>query len=139
MGGGGVEFLLLFRPQESVRPAAFKENADCDLGMGGTGMSLRGFSFDFRSSPLDTSVDEGAVDAALRRDELSVVDAVFVFDAPLPLFYSQSHIHTNLEILVVFLHFPKDSPICMNYTLEHILFPMRCLRPSCWIPASCSF
>jgi hypothetical protein len=31
------------------------------------------------------SVEEGAVDAALRRDELSVVDAVFELDAPLPL------------------------------------------------------
>ena len=31
------------------------------------------------------SVDEGAVDAALNLDELSVVDAVFVLEAPLPL------------------------------------------------------
>jgi hypothetical protein len=31
------------------------------------------------------SVEEGAVDTALRRDELSVVDAVFELDAPLPL------------------------------------------------------
>jgi len=31
------------------------------------------------------SVDEGAVDAALSLDELSVVDAVLVLEAPLPL------------------------------------------------------
>jgi hypothetical protein len=30
-------------------------------------------------------VEDGAVDAALSRDELSVVDAVFVLEAPLPL------------------------------------------------------
>jgi len=78
--------LLLLRPQESVRPAAFKENADWDFGIGGTGMSPKGFSFGlFHSSPLDASVDEGAVDAALKREELSVVDAVFVLEAPLPL------------------------------------------------------
>src|SRR4051812_31399799 len=86
MGVGGAEFLLLFRPQDNVRPAAFKENVDCDLGMGGTGMSLKDFSLgDLHSSPLDASVEDGAVEAALRRDELSVVDAVFVLEAPLPL------------------------------------------------------
>ena len=31
-------------------------------------------------------MDEGAVDAALSREELSVVDAVFVLEAPLPLY-----------------------------------------------------
>lgn len=30
-------------------------------------------------------MEDGVVDAALSRDELSVVDAVFVLDAPLPL------------------------------------------------------
>jgi hypothetical protein len=30
-------------------------------------------------------VEDGVVDAALSRDELSVVDAVFVLEAPLPL------------------------------------------------------
>jgi len=30
-------------------------------------------------------VEDGAVDAALSRDELSVVDTVFVLEAPLPL------------------------------------------------------
>jgi hypothetical protein len=48
-------------------------------------MSPKGFSLElFHSSPLDASVDEGAVDAALKREELSVVDAVFVLEAPLP-------------------------------------------------------
>jgi hypothetical protein len=50
-------------------------------------MLLKGFSCGvFQSSPFDASVDDGAVDAALRRDELSVVDAVFVLEAPLPLY-----------------------------------------------------
>lgn len=47
-------------------------------------MSLNGFSFgDLHSSPLDVSVEDGAVDAALKREESSVVDAVFAFEAPL--------------------------------------------------------
>jgi hypothetical protein len=48
-------------------------------------------------------VDEGAVDAALSREELSVVDAVFVLEAPLPLYrvsvkppHSVVHLATSL-------------------------------------------
>lgn len=74
------------RPQDNVRPAFLREKADVVLGSGGTGMSLNGLSWgDRHSSRPDTSVDDGAVDAALNLDELSVVDIVFVFDAPLPL------------------------------------------------------
>lgn len=53
-------------------------------------MSLKGLSWgDRQSSRPGISVDDGAVDAALKRDELSVVDAVLVFEAPLPLHKSQ--------------------------------------------------
>ena len=84
MGGGVV--VLLLRPQDRDLPAAFKEKADWDFGMGGAGIPVKGFSLGlFSSSPLDASVDDGAVDAALRREELSVVEAVFVLEAPLPL------------------------------------------------------
>lgn len=48
-------------------------------------MFLNGMSWgDFHSSPLE-AVDEGAVDVALIREESSVVDAVLVFEMPLPL------------------------------------------------------
>lgn len=76
----------MFRPQESDRPADLREKADEDFGIGGTGMSLNGLSWaDRNSSRPEISVDEGAVDAALNREESSVVDAVFVLEAPLPL------------------------------------------------------
>lgn len=74
----------LWRPQDNVRPAFLSEKAEVDLGIGG---ASKDFSFcDLQSSRCGTSVDEGAVEVALSRDELSVVDAVFVFDAPLPLY-----------------------------------------------------
>lgn len=67
-----------------MRPAFLREKPELDLGIGG---ASKVFSFcDFQSSRCGRSVDEGAVEAALSRDELSVVDAVFVFDAPLPLY-----------------------------------------------------
>jgi hypothetical protein len=76
----------LWRPQDNVRPAFFRENADVDFGIGG-GLMSKDFSFvDLESSRCAKSVDDGAVEAALNRDELSVVDAVFVFEAPLPLY-----------------------------------------------------
>jgi hypothetical protein len=34
----------LFRPKENVLPAAFRENAEVVLGIGGKGMSLKGLS-----------------------------------------------------------------------------------------------
>jgi hypothetical protein len=74
----------LWRPQDNVRLAFLRENGDVDLGIGGTARS-KDLSFDdFRSSRCDASVDDGVVEAALSRDE-SAVDAVLVFDAPLPL------------------------------------------------------
>jgi hypothetical protein len=78
-------FADLFRPHDSDRPAALREKGDADLGTGGTGMSFKGMSRDLHSSPLGTSVDDGAVEVALNREELSVVDAVLVLEAPLPL------------------------------------------------------
>lgn len=81
---------MLCRPQDRVRPAFFKENADADFGTGGNGISLKGLSCgDFHSSRRGRSVDEGVVDAALNRDELSVVEMVLVFEAPLSLHSSQ--------------------------------------------------
>ena len=76
----------LFRPHESDRPADLREKPDEDFGMGGTGISLCGLLWaDRHSSRPEISVDEGVVDAALNREELSVVDAVLVLEAPLPL------------------------------------------------------
>jgi len=81
---GGVEGLL--RAQDKVRPACFGENVELDFGTGGTGISVKGLSCGERhSSRPGLSVEDGAVEAALKRDELSVVDAVFVLEAPLPL------------------------------------------------------
>jgi hypothetical protein len=48
-------------------------------------------------------VDDGAVEAALNRDELSVVEAVFVFEAPLPrLPLISSNMFSSLRIGEVF-------------------------------------
>lgn len=77
--------MALFLPQESVLPAFFRENPDDVFGSGGRGASLCLSCGVLQSSWPGVSIDEGAVDAALNREELSVVDAVFVFDAPLPL------------------------------------------------------
>jgi hypothetical protein len=78
-------FVGLIRPQESDRPADLKEKVPPDLDAGVLGLSVEGLSCAFlQSSPL-ASVDDGAVDAALKRDELSVVEAVLVLEAPLPL------------------------------------------------------
>lgn len=92
-------------------------------------MSLKGFSFgDFHSSPRDASVDDGAVDAALRREELSVVDAVFVFEAPLPLHTVSSEICIIADPdTKVSSHIPRWKlrnylPISMNDILKHVFF-----------------
>lgn len=76
--------MALFLPQERVLPAFFRENPDDVFGSGGRGASLCLSCGVLQSSWPGVSIDEGAVDAALNREELSVVDAVFVFDAPLP-------------------------------------------------------
>lgn len=74
-------------PHDSERPAALREKVEEDFGIGGTGMSLKGLSCgDRQSSCVEFSIDDGAVDAALNREELSVVEAEFVFEAPLPLY-----------------------------------------------------
>lgn len=83
MGGDGG--IGLFRPQDRVRPAFLRLKEDVDLGTGGKGMSLNGLSCgDLQSSRPCISADEGAVEAALSREELSVVEEVFVLEAPLP-------------------------------------------------------
>lgn len=87
MGGGGgvVAFEPFCRPQDSERPAVFSEKVEADLGIGGKGMSLNGLSWgDLKSSRRGMSVDDGAVDAALNREDVSV-ESVFVLEAPLPL------------------------------------------------------
>jgi hypothetical protein len=147
MGGdGSVEVLLLLRPQDSVRPAAFSEKPDCDFGIGGTGMSLKAFSFgDFHSSPLGASVDDGAVDAALRREELSVVDAVFVFEAPLPLYTVSSEIcigadpDYNKSFHIPRLRSLNYLPIPMNDALKHIVLSIRRLGSWSWEGSCRSF
>ena len=82
-------------PQDIARPAFFRENPDDVRGTGGRGISLNGLSCgDLHSSRLGVSVEEGAVEVALNRDELSVVDTVFVFEAPLPLFSVSVWLHS---------------------------------------------
>lgn len=81
--GEGVVFI---RPKENVRPAFFKEKTEEDLGSGGLGMSVNGLSCgDCHGFWLLDSVEDAIVDAALSRDELPTVDAVLLFERPLPL------------------------------------------------------
>jgi hypothetical protein len=78
VGGDG-----LLRPQDRVLPAFFNEKAEEeDFGTGGRGMLLNGLSCgDFQSSIFPgKSVEEGVVDAALNREDLSVVVIEAVFD-----------------------------------------------------------
>lgn len=56
-------------------------------------------SFGFFHSSFFVSVEDGAVEAALRREELSVVDAVFEFEAPLPLYTVSIPFHCILADL----------------------------------------
>lgn len=73
-------------PKEKVRPAAFRNPLDEDFGIGGTGMSMWGFLWALRhSSEPPVSADDGAVEALLWRDELSVNVVLVVFEEPLPL------------------------------------------------------
>lgn len=73
-------------PKEKVRPAAFRNPPDEDFGIGGTGMSMWGFFWALRhSSEPPVSADDGAVEALLWRDELSVNVVLVVFEEPLPL------------------------------------------------------
>ena len=59
-------------PKENVRPAAFKNPPEEDLGIGGTGTSPE-------------SADDGAVEELLWREELSVEVALVVLEDALPL------------------------------------------------------
>lgn len=59
-------------PKENVRPAALKNPPEEDLGIGGTGTSPE-------------SVDDGAVEELLWREELSVDVALVVLEDALPL------------------------------------------------------
>lgn len=112
---------VLVRPQDSDRPAAFSENADCDFGIGGIGISLCGLSFPALNSSLLVSVEEGAVDAALSREELSAVEAVFELDPPLPL-------HT-VSISVIPRHPQDNSPIPVHNAFKHVFsIPLSRLR-----------
>jgi len=73
-------------PNENVRPAAFRNPAEEDFGIGGTGMSTGSFLCAPRhSSEPPVSADDGAVEALLWRDELSVKVVLVVFEEPLPL------------------------------------------------------
>lgn len=74
----------MFRPQERLRPAFLRENAEIAFGAGGWEMLFLS-RYDLWSSRPGRSVEEAAVDAALRREELSVVDAVLELDPPLAL------------------------------------------------------
>lgn len=81
--GGGV-WCFVFIPKENVRPARSRKLEVLDL------VSGRGTSWFFRFPPRSSwvfaiSADEGAVDALLCRDDVSVDVALVVFDAPLPL------------------------------------------------------
>ena len=84
VGGAGRCFFC--PPKENVRPAAFRNPLEEDLGIGGMGMSVGGFLCAPRhSSEPPVSAEDGAVEALLWRDELSVKVVLVVFDEPLPL------------------------------------------------------
>lgn len=86
-GGGALCFF--WTPKEKVRPARFKNPDPLDLGAARAPMSWRFFlPACFESS---RSADEGAVEALLCLEEVSVDVALVVFDAPLPLRRSQRH------------------------------------------------
>lgn len=73
-------------PNEKVRPAAFRKPFEDDFGIGGTGMSACSFLWAPRhSSDPPVSAEDGAVEALLLRDELSVRVVLVVFEEPLPL------------------------------------------------------
>ena len=83
VGGAGRCFFC--PPKENVRPAAFRNPAEEDFGIGGTGMSVGSFLCAPRhSSEPPVSAVEGVVETLLCRDELSV-KFVLVFEEPLPL------------------------------------------------------
>lgn len=69
-----------------MRPAALRKPLFPDFGSGGGGTSPCDFLFAFLQSscPL-TSAEEGAVDALLCREEVSVEVVLVVLDDPLPL------------------------------------------------------
>ncbi len=72
-------------PKDHDRPADFK-NPELDFGIGGMGTSAIALLFAaLQSSWPPRSADEGAVDALLWRDELSVEAVLIVLDEPLPL------------------------------------------------------
>jgi hypothetical protein len=75
-------------PKENDRPAAFSEKV-LDFGTRGIGISGKGFSYGEPVQSLGCawwrSVDEGAVEVALRRYDWSVVELVFAFETALSL------------------------------------------------------
>jgi hypothetical protein len=84
VGGAGSCFFC--PPNENVRPAAFRNPPEADFGIGGTGISIGGFLCAARhSSEPPVSAEDGAVEALLWRDELSVRVVLVVFEEPLPL------------------------------------------------------
>ena len=83
-GRGGRCFFC--PPKDHERPEDFKKPDELDLGIGGTGMSGYDLLFEVRhSSCPPKSAEDGAVDALLWRDELSVEAVLVVLDEPLPL------------------------------------------------------
>ena len=78
-GEGAKPFLFLL--QDMALPAFLRENPEDDFGIGGSGTSEYGLPW----GSLHSSLDEGAVEIARSREELSVVETVFELDAPLPL------------------------------------------------------
>lgn len=65
-------------------------------------------------------MEEGAVEAPLRRIESSVVDTVFVLDAPLPLLNVSGCVSTNRVFLDPLGHNWVYLPITLN-VLEHVV------------------
>lgn len=87
----GEEALCFFwTPKEKVRPARFRNPDPLDLTPDRGAISCRFFFEEcFGSSCPSRFVDEGAVEALLCLDEVSVDVALVVLDAPLPLRWSQ--------------------------------------------------
>lgn len=88
MGTGGVPFLEV--PKEKVRPARFRK--PLALGGGGSGISENGFRWTLVSSgcwwwlnSAGGAADDGAVETALWREDVSVEAVLVVLEDPLPL------------------------------------------------------
>lgn len=101
MSAGFVDFFSFPKPKEKFRPVAFNEKGLLDCG---GGVKAGGFSTGAgESCCLLSSMEEGAVDVALKREELSVVEVILEVEPPLPL---------NLIQMLVKIYETSSEKLC---------------------------